>query len=175
MTTVEFYKNSEELKEKFSASRATLTAPFFDNNVDLGTLVAEPYVNPFRVYSLELDYTRLKQMIANGVECCILNIGDFMDTKVQPKHTLGIIEAVVDGKAKFEKWENFSDIQIMHAGDLDTSFENTAYAEQFTKRMQDRVDFVKSRETEKAGLDKLPQDAIGAFENAIKQMKGKAA
>ena len=35
--------------------------------------------------------------------------------------------------------------------------------------MQDRIEFVKSRETEKAGLDKLPADALEALENVVKQ------
>lgn len=52
---------------------------------------------------------------------------------------------------------------------FDASFSNTEYKEQFTKRMQDRIEFVKSRETEKAGLDKLPADALEALENVVKQ------
>ena len=135
------------------------------------SLVVEPYANPFRVYPLEMDYTRFKQLIADGVDCYILNTGEFMGTKVQPKHTLGILEAIVEGTAKFEKWENFSDIEIMNIEGFDASFKNTEYAEQFIKRMQDRIDFVKSRETEKAGLDKLPADALEALENVVKQAK----
>lgn len=139
--------------------------------VDPNALVVEPYANPFRVYPLEMDYTRFKQLIADGVDCYILNTGEFMGTKVQPKHTLGILEAIVEGTAKFEKWENFSDIEIMNIEGFDASFKNTEYAEQFIKRMQDRIDFVKSRETEKAGLDKLPADALEALENVVKQAK----
>ena len=35
--------------------------------------------------------------------------------------------------------------------------------------MNDRIDFVKSRETEKAGLDKLPSDALEALEAVVKE------
>lgn len=139
--------------------------------VDPNALVVEPYANPFRVYPLEMDYTRFKQLIADGVDCYILNTGDFMGTKVQPKHTLGILESIVEGTAKFEKWESFSDIEIMNVEGFDASFKNAEYADQFIKRMQDRIDFVKSRETEKAGLDKLPADALEALENVVKQAK----
>ncbi len=52
---------------------------------------------------------------------------------------------------------------------FDASFNNAEYKDQFVKRMQDRIDFVKSRETEKAGLDKLPADALEALENVVKQ------
>ena len=43
------------------------------------------------------------------------------------------------------------------------------YKEQFIARMNDRIAFVKSRETEKGGLDKLPQDALEALEAVIKE------
>ncbi|MBQ7287313.1 MAG: phosphoenolpyruvate carboxykinase (ATP) [Candidatus Gastranaerophilales bacterium] len=137
--------------------------------VDPNALVVEPYANPFRVYPLAVDYTRFKQLIEDGVDCYILNTGDFMGTKVQPKHTLGIIEAIVSGEANFHQWENFSDIQIMDIEGFDASFNNREYAEQFAARMQDRINFVRSRETEKAGIDKLPADALEALENVVKQ------
>ncbi|MBR3604437.1 MAG: phosphoenolpyruvate carboxykinase, partial [Candidatus Gastranaerophilales bacterium] len=123
----------------------------------------------FRVYPLSVDYTRFKQLIEDGVDCYILNTGEFMGTKVQPKHTLGIIEAIVSGEANFHKWENFSDIEIMDIEGFDASFANQEYAKEFAARMQDRINFVKSRETEKAGIDKLPADALEALENVVKQ------
>ncbi len=144
------------------------------DGVDPNALVVEPYANPFRVYPLEMDYTRFKQLIADGVDCYILNTGTFMGTKVQPKHTLGILESIVEGSAQFEKWEGFSDIQIMNIEGFDASFKNSEYADQFVKRMQDRINFIKSRETEKAGLDKLPADALEALENVVNQAKATA-
>ena len=138
--------------------------------VDPNALVVEPYANPFRVYPLEMDYTRFKQLILDGVDCYILNTGEFMGTKVKKEHTLGIIEAIVEGKANFHKWENFSDIEIMDIDGFDTSFANKEYASQFVARMNDRIDFVKSRETEKAGLDKLPSDALEALEAVVKEV-----
>jgi phosphoenolpyruvate carboxykinase (ATP) len=117
-----------------------------------------------------MDYTRFKQLISDGVDCYILNTGDFMGVKVKPEHTLGIIEAIVEGTAKFEKWENFSDIQIMKIDGFNASFANQEYVKQFTARMQDRIEFVKSRETEKAGLDKLPADALEALKNVVREI-----
>ncbi len=157
-----------------SAMGATLatkrsSAERLAKGVDPNALVVEPYANPFRVYPLEMDYTRFKQLIEDGVDCYILNTGEFMGTKVQPKHTLGVIEAIVEGTAKFHKWEGFNDIEIMEVEGFDASFKNEEYKEQFVKRMQDRIEFVKSRETEKAGIDKLPADALEALENVVKQ------
>jgi phosphoenolpyruvate carboxykinase (ATP) len=159
-----------------SAMGATLatkrtSAERLAKGVDPNALVVEPYANPFRVYPLEMDYTRFKQLIEDGVDCYILNTGDFMGTKVQPKHTLGIIESIIEGTAKFEKWEGFSDIEIMNIEGFDASFKNEEYAEQFVRRMQDRIDFIKSRETEKAGLDKLPACALEALERVIEEAK----
>lgn len=158
-----------------SAMGATLatkrtTAERLEAGVDPNALVVEPYANPFRVYPLEMDYTRFKQLFVDGVDCYILNTGDFMGKKVQPKHTLGIIEAIVEGSAKFEKFANFSDIEIMNVEGFEADFKNKEYAHEFKKRMQDRIDFVKSRETQKAGLDKLPLDALEALQNVINQI-----
>lgn len=158
-----------------SAMGATLatkrtSAERLAEGVDPNALVVEPYANPFRVYPLEMDYTRFKQLIEDGVDCYILNTGDFMGTKVQPKHTLGIIESIVEGSAKFEKWGSFTDIQIMHIDGFDDDLCYREYAEEFRKRMQDRIDFIKSRDTEKAGLDKLPPDAIKSLQDVVLQI-----
>ena len=137
--------------------------------VDPNALVVEPYANPFRVYPLSMDYERFKHLIEDGVDCYILNTGEFMGTKVKKEHTLGIIESIVEGSAKFHKWGNLDDIQIMDIEGFDASFDNKEFAEQFKARMQDRIAFVKSRETEKNGIDKLPADALEALENVVKQ------
>lgn len=158
-----------------SAMGATLatkrtSAERLAEGVDPNALVVEPYANPFRVYPLEMDYTRFKQLFEDGVDCYILNTGDFMGKKIQPKDTLGIIESIVEGSACFEKWGNFSDVQIMHIEGFTADFSNFEYKEEFKKRMQDRINFISSRETEKAGLDKLPADALEALENVVNQI-----
>ncbi len=138
--------------------------------VDPNALVVEPYANPFRTYPLEMDYTRFKQLIEDGVDCYILNTGMFMDKKVKPKHTLGIIEAIIENKADFKKWANFSDIEIMELDDFNVNLDDKEYREQFIARMQDRINFISSRDTEKAGLDKLPEDALNSLEKVIKEV-----
>ncbi len=158
-----------------SAMGATLatkrtSAERLADGVDPNALVVEPYANPFRVYPLEMDYTRFKQLIEDGVDCYILNTGDFMGKKVKPEHTLGIIEAIVEGIAEFKKWGKFSDIQILELEGFEANFDNAQYKDQFIKRMKDRIEFVKSREVEKAGLDKLPADALEALEKVIAQV-----
>jgi len=158
-----------------SAMGATLatkrtSAERLAEGVDPNALVVEPYANPFRVYPLDMDYTRFKKLIEDGVDCYILNTGDFMGKKVKPADTLGIIEAIVEGSAKFEKWANFSDIEIMNLEGFDADLNNSDYASEFRKRMQDRINFIKSSETEKAGLYKLPSDALEALERVVTQI-----
>lgn len=158
-----------------SAMGATLatkrtSAERLAEGVDPNALVVEPYANPFRVYPLEMDYTRFKQLFDDGVDCYILNTGDFMGKKVQPKDTLGILEEIIEGNAKFEKLANFSEIETMQVEGFNPDFNNPEYKEEFKKRMQDRINFIKSRDTEKAGLDKLPPDALEALENIIGQI-----
>lgn len=158
-----------------SAMGATLatkrtTAERLAEGIDPNALVVEPYANPFRVYPLEMDYTRFKQLFLDGVDCYILNTGDFMGKKVKPSDTLGIIEKIVEGTAEFKKWGNFSDIEIMYVEGFGADFNNFEYSEEFKKRMQDRINFIKSRETEKNGLDKLPSDALEALENVVNQI-----
>lgn len=158
-----------------SAMGATLatkrtSAERLADGTDPNALVVEPYANPFRVYPLEMDYLRFKQLIEDGVDCYILNTGDFMGKKVKPADTLGIIESIVEGKASFSKWGNFSDIEIMPIEGFEADLNNREYAEEFKKRMQDRINFIQSRETEKAGLDKLPADALEALQNVVKQI-----
>lgn len=158
-----------------SAMGATLatkrsSAERLPEGVDPNALVVEPYANPFRVYPLEMDYMRFKQLIEDGVDCYILNTGDFMGKKIQPKDTLGVIESIVEGDASFEQWGNLSDVQIMQVEGFEADLNNKEYAKEFKNRMQDRIDFIKSRETEKAGLDKLPTDALESLQNVISQI-----
>ena len=158
-----------------SAMGATLatkrtTAERLAAGVDPNALVVEPYANPFRTYPLAMDYERFKQLISDGVDCYILNTGEFMGQKVKPAHTLGVIEAIIEGKANFHKWENFDDIEIMDVEGFVPDFKDENYKSQFKARIQDRINFVKSRETEKGGLDKLPQDAVEALERVQKSI-----
>ena len=49
-------------------------------------------------------------------------------------------------------------------------FNDSEYKKQFTARMKDRVEFIKSRETAKGGFDKLPAEALEAIEKVIKEI-----
>ncbi len=139
--------------------------------VDPNALVVEPYANPFRTYPLANDYEKFKALVANNnVDCYIINTGDFMGKKVQPKDTLGVLETIVEGKAAFKKWGSFSDIEIMDWDGFVPDMNDKSYLAELKARMLDRVEFVKSRDTEKGGFDKLPADALAALEKVVSEL-----
>lgn len=140
--------------------------------VDPNALVVEPYANPFRTYPLVNDYEKFKELVAKrDVDCYILNTGDFMGKKVQPKDTLGILESIVEGTATFTKWANFEDIEIMEWEGFVPNLNDAEYKHQLVERMKDRVKFVESRDEFKGGFDKLPADALEALNKVVTELE----
>ena len=149
-------------------STAERLAPGADPNA----LVVVPYANPFRTYPLANDYEKFKKLVEEkNVDCYIINTGDFMGKKVQPKDTLGILEAIVDKKAEFKQWGPFTDIDIFEWEGFVPDLNDPAYAEQLKARMQDRVKFVANMSVAKEGYDKLPDDALEAIQKVVDQLK----
>lgn len=148
------------------------TAERLAPGVDPNALVVEPYANPFRTYPLSGDYEKFKKLVAEkNVDCFIINTGDFMGKKVKPADTLGILEAIVEGKAKFKKWGPFSDIEIFEWEGFVPDMKDPEYLGQLKARMMDRVNFVKSRDEFKSGFDKLPKDALEAIQKVVNELK----
>jgi phosphoenolpyruvate carboxykinase (ATP) len=139
--------------------------------VDPDALVVEPYANPFRTYPLELDYSRFKKLIEDGVKCYVLNTGYFMGKKVEPQHTLGIIETIIEDRENFIPWGPFDDIRIMEIGGFETSLDNKYYRESFIKRFTERVKFISSLDSARGGRDKLPVDALASLQHVIDELK----
>ncbi|MBQ9881035.1 MAG: phosphoenolpyruvate carboxykinase, partial [Synergistes sp.] len=143
------------------------TAERLAPGVDPDALVIESYANPFRTYPLEMDYTRFRQLFEDGVECYILNTGFFTDKKVPKEMTLTSLEAIVEDKASWKKLGNIDGMEYMVIDGFEPDFSDAGYRQQFTNRMKDRLNFVKSRDSEKGGIDKLPADAHEAIEKVI--------
>ena len=139
--------------------------------VDPDALVIESYANPFRTYPLSMDYTRFKALFDDGVDCYILNTGSFMDKKVPKQTTISILETIVEGKGKFVPLGGVSTMQTLELPGFEPDFSDKTFREQFANRMADRLKFVNSRDTERGGIDKLPEDAKKALEEVIKQLK----
>lgn len=90
-----------------------------------------------------------------------------MGKKVKPADTLGILEAIVEGKAKFEKWGPFEDMEIMPWGDFNVDLNDKDYTEQLKNAMQNRLNSVEKFATDKGGYDKLPDDAVAAIKKVV--------
>ncbi|MCR5791848.1 MAG: phosphoenolpyruvate carboxykinase (ATP) [Lachnospiraceae bacterium] len=149
----------------------TSTAERVAAGTDLNALRIVPYANPFRTYPLVNDYVKFKKLVEEkDVDCYIVNTGDFMGKKVQPKDTLGILESIVEGKASFKQWGDFEDIEIMDWEGFTPDLNDADYKAQLKAAMQNRVDAVKGFATNKDGYDKLPDEALEALEKLVKTL-----
>ncbi len=148
------------------------TAERLAAGVDPNALVVEPYANPFRTYPLVNDYEKFKSLVeSKNVDCYIINTGEFMGKKVQPKDTLGVLEAIVEKKADFKPWGPFTDIEIFEWEGFVPDLSDKAYVEQLQARMQDRLDYVKNLDEAEGGFNKLPDDAAAAIQKVVDQAK----
>ena len=154
----------------------TSTAERVKAGTDLNALRIVPYANPFRTYPLVNDYVKFKKLVEEkNVACYIVNTGDFMGTKCQKEDTLGILETIVEGKAKFEKWGNFEDIEIMtdwagKSADFNADLNNAEYKAALKATMQNRVDAVKGFAEKDGGYDKLPDEALAAVQKLVDEL-----
>lgn len=149
----------------------TSTAERVKAGTDLNALRIVPYANPFRTYPLANDYKKFKKLVEEkNVDCYIINTGDFMGKKVQPKDTLGILEAIVEKRANFKKWGNFEDIEIMEWEGFVPDLNDADYKAQLKNAMQNRVDAVEGFATKKEGYDKLPDEALAALKKLVDEL-----
>jgi phosphoenolpyruvate carboxykinase (ATP) len=61
-------------------------------------------------------------------------------------------------------------MQVLPLDDFKIDLNDKNYREQLLARFKDRLNFVKSRDTELGGLDKLPEDAHKAITLAVEEM-----
>lgn len=146
----------------------TSTAERVAAGTDMNALRIVPYANPFRTYPLVNDYVKFKKLVEEkNVDCYIINTGDFMGKKVQPKDTLGILEAIVEGKASFKQWGPFEDIEIMDWEGFAPDLNDADYKAQLKNAMQNRVNAVDGFTNNKGGYDKLPDEARAALQKLV--------
>ena len=151
----------------------TSTAERVAAGTDLNAIRIVPYANPFRTYPLVHDYDKFKKLVEEkNVDCYIVNTGDFMGTKVKPADTLGILETIVEGRAKFEQWGPFEDIEIMtewdgKTADFTPNLQDASYVAQLKSAMETRVKAVQDFGTKKDGYDKLPDEAEAALKKLV--------
>ena len=140
----------------------------FTKGEDLDKLVIVPYANPFRLYELAKDYDKFKSLFEMGIDCYIINTGFFGEAKVTPKVTLGLIEDIVEERAKFEKFGSFSELEYMPIEGFIPDFKNKEYVANVKARMQDRLENVTHPASD---LEKLPEEAIAALQKVVNEAK----
>lgn len=146
----------------------TSTAERVKAGTDMNALRIVPYANPFRTYPLVHDYEKFKKLVEEkNVDCYIVNTGDFMGKKVQPKDTLGILEAIVENKTDFKQWGPFADIEIMDWEGFVPNLDDAEYKAALKNAMQNRLDAVEKFSTDKGGYDKLPDEALEAIKKLV--------
>lgn len=146
------------------------TAERLAEGVDPNALVVEPYANPFRTWPLAEDFNGFKKLFEeNNVDCYIVNTGAFMGKDVTKEATLGSIEAIVEGKAKFEPFGKIEGMSYLPIDGFIPDFSDAEYAKQVAARMNDRVAFIEKCETDKDGYNKLPDEAKNAMIKIAKE------
>lgn len=147
------------------------TAERLAAGVDPNALVVEPYANPFRTYPLSEDYAKFKQLFEErGVACYILNTGFFLDKKISKEITLGTIEKIVENTADFKPFGNIENMYCLDIDGFNADFSDSEYVAQLKARMDDRIKFIKSKETAQGGFDKLPDEACAAIEKVASEI-----
>lgn len=165
--------NSAELASVMGATLATkrTSAERLAPGVDPDALVIEPYANPFRTWPLAQDYYKFKTLFSErNVDCYILNTGSFMNKKVTKDITLGALESIIEGCAEFTKWSNISQLEIMEINGFTPDMKDEKYVYQLKERIRDRISFIQSRNVEKGGFDKLPEEASEALMMVLNQL-----
>lgn len=137
--------------------------------VDPDALVVEPYANPFRTYPLVNDYEKFKELFDKlGVACYIFNTGHFGEKKVTVQATLGSLEAVIEGTAKFDEI-GLEGLSILPVEGYEMNFKDAAYKAQFIARIKDRINFFENNKTAKGGFDALPDEAADSMKKIVAQ------
>jgi phosphoenolpyruvate carboxykinase (ATP) len=153
--------NSPSLASAMGATLATkrTTAEYVPGE-DPDKLVIVPYANPFRLYPLVKDYNKFKSLFADmNVDCYIINTGFFLDKKVTPQVTLGIIEDIVTEKAQFEPFGSFEDLEYLPIEGYHPDFNDPEYVKQVKDRMKDRLSYVEDLDE----FNRLPEEALAAI------------
>ncbi|NLY65937.1 MAG: phosphoenolpyruvate carboxykinase (ATP) [Tissierellia bacterium] len=133
--------------------------------IDRERLVIEPYANPFRTYPLKDDYYKFKELFEKGkVECYIFNTGFFIDKKIPKEVTLNSLEKIVNGEADFRPLGNIKAVQYLPIEGFEINMDEK-YIERFYRSIDYRIEFLEKLKKEKAGRDRLPEEALDCLYN----------
>ena len=155
------------LASAFGATLATKRSTAENTTDDRDALVIEPYANPFRVYPLVEDYEKFKALFEKGVECYIINTGEFLGKKVTPRDTLGVIEGNVNRSAVFKPFGPLEHFEFVEIDGFDVPFDDDVYLDYLKGRMQGRLDFIANFNAQHT-QNLLPNEIIEAFQKIVR-------
>ena len=140
------------------------TAENIVGDIDINEIVIEPFANPFRSYALGEDFTAFKKLFEDrAIDCYILNTGYFNGAKVKPHHTLGAIEAIIDGIGNFVPFGPLEGLSYLPIKHLNPDFEHEGYVASLKASMAERLRFIESKKLEMNAYHALPlgtEDAV---------------
>lgn len=144
-----------------------------ENVKNFDELVIEPYANPFRAYPLTMDYNNFKTLFEQGIECYIINTGDFLDKDIKPKDTLGILEDIVDDKAEYKEFPYIQGFEYSPLNHFHLPNDNFLYTSLLHERMETRLDFVKkhNKSHPNGSLPKEVEQRLSRIVEQLSQMK----
>lgn len=155
------------LASAFGATLATKRTTAENTTDDRDALVIEPYANPFRVYPLVEDYEKFKALFEKGVECYIINTGEFLGKKVTPRDTLGVIDGNVNRSAVFKPFGPLEHFEYVEIDGFDVPFDDNVYLDYLKGRMQGRLDFIANFNAQHT-QNLLPNEIIEAFQKIVR-------
>lgn len=133
-------------------------------------LVIEPYANPFRVYPLVEDFNDFHQLLSKeGMECYIINTGAFLDKKVTKEVTLGSIEEIVEGNARFLPFGEVEGLSYMDVPGFNPDFSDRSYLKLVKERMKMRLEYLETFNKEHPEHP-LPETSIEMVKNVMKSL-----
>lgn len=159
------------LATAFGCTLATKRSTAENTTDNRDALVIEPFANPFRVYPLAEDFKHFQRLFESGVDCYIINTGDYLGKDISKEVTLEVIEEIVDGRADFRQLGPMKALQYIEIEGHEVPAFDSDYTELVKERMRTRLDFLQKYNQEHTDRP-LPFGAIQEVQEVIHDLDG---
>lgn len=160
--------NDPVLASAFGLTLATKRTSAEIGVTNRDALVIEPYANPFRVYHLNDDYLRFKELFDKGVDCFILNTGNYLGQDVSKEITLSLIENEVNQNNTYSPFFNHSEIEAANVKGIEIK-QNQEALDFLLGRIKTRIDYIKQHNLLKPE-DMIESEALESLETLLNQL-----
>lgn len=163
--------NNPTLATTFGCTLATKRSNAENTTDSQDALVIEPFANPFRVYPLVEDFTHFQRLFESGVDCYVINTGDYLGKDISKEVTLDVIEKIVDGEANFKQLGPMKALEYIEVEGHEVPDFDKDYTELVKERMRTRLDFL--QKYNHTHIDRpLPFGAIQEVQELIHDLDG---